>query len=138
MCAPESMTSSLLRQNFDVHYCMGFKMFAGCTRCVHSWLYVLIIYSFHKLHTPVLWLWRLVVSISFGIITFHNLAGGIKYSPKQKWYYYSFQNDKEVLVFHQYSRGKFFANAHGSFLNKNCPEDTEPRVSVEMRVALFF
>ena len=49
-------------------------------------------------------------SISFGIFTFHNLAGGIKYSPKQKWYYYSFQNDKEVLVFHQYSRGKFFAN----------------------------
>ena len=77
-------------------------------------------------------------SISFGIFTFHNLAGGIKYSPKQKWYYYSFQNDKEVLVFHQYSRGKFFANAHGSFLNKNCPEDTGPRVSVEMRVALFF
>ena len=77
-------------------------------------------------------------SINFGLFTVHNLGGGILYYPDQKWYYYSFQSDKEVLVFHHYSRGKFFANAHGSFSNKNCPEDTEPRVSVEMKAALFF
>ena len=75
---------------------------------------------------------------SLGFHTFHNIFSGIKYSPKQKWYYHSFQSEKEVLVFHQYSKGKFFANAHGSFFNRNCPEDTKPRISVEMRVALFF
>ena len=69
---------------------------------------------------------------------FNNLGGGIAYSPKQKWYYYPFQTDKEVLIFHQYSKGKFLANPHTSFLNKNCPENTESRVSVEARVALFF
>jgi len=69
---------------------------------------------------------------------FNNLGGGIAYSPKQKWYYYSFQTDREVLIFHQYSKGKFFANPHSSFFNKNCPKDTESRVSVEARVALFF
>ena len=69
---------------------------------------------------------------------FNNLGGGIAYSPKQKWYYYPFQNDREVLIFHQYSKGKFFANPHTSFFNKNCPKDTESRVSVEARVALFF
>ena len=51
---------------------------------------------------------------------------------------YPFQNTREVLIFHQYSKGKFFANPHTSFLNRNCPEDTETRMSVEMRLALFF
>ena len=78
------------------------------------------------------------VSINLGLVTFNNLNGAVAYSPKQKWYYYSFQNTKEVLVFHQYSKGRFFANPHSSFLNKNCPEDTKMRVSVEARVALFF
>ena len=77
-------------------------------------------------------------SINFGLVTFNNLASGIVHSPEQKWYYYSFQNIREVLIFHQYSKGKFFNNPHTSFLNKNCPEDTEPRISVELRLALFF
>merc|ERR1712004_28799 len=77
-------------------------------------------------------------SINFGFFTFNNLNGGIAYSPKQKWYYYSFQNTQEVLVFHQYSHGRFHANPHSAFVNKNCPQDTEPRISVEMRVALLF
>ena len=77
-------------------------------------------------------------SINFGLVTFNNLASGIVHSPEQRWYYYSFQNTREVLIFHQYSKGKFFNNPHTSFLNKNCPEDTEPRISVEIRLALFF
>ena len=77
-------------------------------------------------------------SINFGLFTFNNLASGIVNSPEQNWYYYSFQNTHEVLVFHQYSRDKLFANPHTSFFNKNCPEDTEPRISVEIRLALFF
>lgn len=77
-------------------------------------------------------------SINFGAFTFNNLGGGIAFSPKQKWYYYSFQDTQEVLVFHQYSHGRFHANPHSAFVNKNCPQGTEPRISVEMRVALLF
>jgi len=77
-------------------------------------------------------------SINLGLLTFNNLASTIVHSPEQRWYYYSFQNTREVLIFHQYSKGKFFSNPHTSFLNKNCPEDTEPRISVEMKLAVFF
>ena len=81
---------------------------------------------------------RMEFLVNIFLFWFNNLGGGIAYSPKQKWYYYSFQTDREVLIFHQYSKGKFFANPHSSFFNKNCPKDTESRVSVEARVALFF
>ena len=77
--------------------------------------------------------------IDFGPLgTFHNLNGAIAFDPRQRWYYYPFQTTREVLIFHQYSTGKFFANPHTSFNNANCPADTESRISVEMRLALFF
>jgi len=76
--------------------------------------------------------------LNFGFFRFHNLNGVISYCPEQKWAYYSFQTTKEVLVFHQYSSNKFYANPHTSFFNKNCPEGSEKRVSVEMRLALYF
>jgi len=76
--------------------------------------------------------------VSLGPTIFHNLNGAVSYSPHQKWYYYSFQSTREVVFFHQYTRDTFFVNPHGSFLNKNCPEGTEKRTSVEVRVALFF
>lgn len=78
------------------------------------------------------------VHIDFMVANLHNLNGAITYSPRQKLYYYPFQTTREVLVFHQYSRGRHFANPHGSFLNPNCPSDSQPRISVEMRVGLFF
>jgi len=78
------------------------------------------------------------VSMNFGEVGINILGGGIAHAPEQKWYYYPFQNTKEVLVFHQYSKDKFFANPHTSFFNKNCPQDTKYRKSVEFRVALFF
>ena len=71
-------------------------------------------------------------------ITLHNLNGAISHDKAQRWYYYSHQNTREVLVFHQYSKGKWFNNPHTSFLNKNCPKNSGERVSVEMRVGLFF
>ena len=77
-------------------------------------------------------------TINFGLFTFNNVAAGIVHAPEQRWYYFPFQSTREVLVFHQYSRGKLFANPHTSFLNKNCPADTEPKVSVELRLAIFF
>jgi len=72
--------------------------------------------------------------------TFNNLNGAISYSPSQAWYYYSRQSTSEVLVFHQYSKGRWMCNPHTSFLNKNCPRGTEDqeRISAELRVALFF
>ena len=78
------------------------------------------------------------VSFTFGDINLNFLGGGIAHEPGQKWYYYPFQTTKEVLVFHQYSKDRFFANPHTSFFNKNCPKDTPNRKSVEFRVALFF
>jgi len=71
-------------------------------------------------------------------VTFHNLNGAVSYSEDQKWYYYPYQTPLEVLIFHQYSKGKWLNNPHTSFLNKNCPKDSEERISVELRVGLFF
>jgi len=72
--------------------------------------------------------------------TFNNLNAAIRHHPDQRWYYYSRQTTSEVLVFHQYSKGKWLANPHTSFLNKNCPKGTEKneRISAEMRVGLYF
>ena len=77
-------------------------------------------------------------SMNFFVATLNNFGGAIAYSPNQKWYYYPFQNTREVLLFHQYTKNRFFANPHTSFLNKNCPRDTESRISLEARVAIFF
>ena len=77
-------------------------------------------------------------TISFGLFTFKNVAAGISQAPGQKWYYYPFQTTKEVLVFHQYSQERHFVNPHTSFFNRNCPEDTQERTSVEFRLALFY
>jgi len=76
--------------------------------------------------------------INFLFFMFHNLGAGIAHDPDQKWFYYSHQTPTEVLVFHQYSKGKWWANPHTAFPNKNCPADTEERKSAELRVALFF
>jgi len=76
--------------------------------------------------------------INFFGFQFHNLNGVIHYHEDQEWYYYPFQNESEVLVFTQYSKGKHFANPHGSFENPNCPDDSDKRVSLEMRAAVFF
>ena len=37
-------------------------------------------------------------------LMFHNLGGSIIFDTMQKWYYYSMQTTKEVLVFHQYTK----------------------------------
>jgi len=76
--------------------------------------------------------------VNFIFFTFHNVAGGIVHNPDQKWYYFSHQKTTEVLIFHQYSKGKWLANPHTAFPNKNCPAGTETRISAELRVALFF
>merc|ERR1711971_1342046 len=78
------------------------------------------------------------VHVNFIFMMFHNLGGSIIFDAMQKWYYYSMQTTKQVLVFHQYTKGKYLANPHTSFANRNCPKGTESRISIESRVALFF
>lgn len=77
------------------------------------------------------------IHINFGFFTLHNLNGGIRHRENQKWYYYPFQKESEVLVFTQYSKDRHFCNPHGSFENTNCPIDADKRVSVEMRAGVF-
>lgn len=81
---------------------------------------------------------RRFLHINFGVFTYHNLNGAISYSPSQNWAYYSFQTAKEVLIFHHYSKDRWMVNPHTSFSNRNCPPGTEARVSVEIRVALYY
>merc|ERR1712070_248584 len=78
------------------------------------------------------------VQLNLGFAQAHNLNGGIVHDPAQRWYYYSQQTEEEVLVFRHYTRDRFFATPHTSFLNTHCPEGGETRQSVELRVALFF
>ena len=78
------------------------------------------------------------IHFSLGFASVHILGGLVQHNPGHQWAYFPFQSTSEVLVFHQYSKDKLFANAHSSFHNKNCPEGIEERVSVEMRLALFF
>ena len=42
--------------------------------------------------------------INFIAMMFHNLGSNIIFDTMQKWYYYSMQTTKEVLVFHQYTK----------------------------------
>merc|ERR1711924_330085 len=68
------------------------------------------------------------IHINFGVFVLHNLNGAIHHHDDQRWYYYPFQNESEVLVFTQYSKERHFCNPHGSFRNPNCPGDSDPRV----------
>jgi hypothetical protein len=78
------------------------------------------------------------IHIDFGVTVFHNLNGVVRYHPDQQWYEYPFQKDTEVLLFMQHTKDRHFCNPHGSFENPNyCPEDSDKRVSVKMRAAVF-
>jgi hypothetical protein len=70
--------------------------------------------------------------------TYYNLIAGMAHHPDQRWYYHSIQTAEDLLVFNQLSKGKHCSNMHGAIANSNCPADTQPRRSIEMRVAVFF
>lgn len=76
--------------------------------------------------------------INFGYFRYDSLTGAIVHDSTQKWYYYPFQTSEEVLIFTQYTRGKWRANPHSSFKNPYCPGKYDTRKSIEMRVGLFF
>ena len=75
-----------------------------------------------------------------GFFKIDNLNGAIVFDPDQRWYYYPYQEDTEVLVFTQYSKGRHFANPHSSFRSPSQPSNStfDSRISVEMRAAVFY
>jgi hypothetical protein len=76
----------------------------------------------------------------FGKTWTRFMIAAINWTPKQKWYYYPYQKSNEMLVFHHWNRDKAhaWANPHASFTVSGCGDEYEPRVSVEIRIALFF
>ncbi|KAL3912096.1 MAG: hypothetical protein SGARI_001326 [Bacillariaceae sp.] len=76
--------------------------------------------------------------INFLVFLLHNLNAGFAYDANQKWYYYPYQTEEEVLVFTQYSKDKHFCNPHTSFEAPNRPNEYETRQSIEMRAAVFY
>ena len=73
-----------------------------------------------------------------GDTEFNGLDGLPVFSPDQRWYYYPFQTDQEVLLFTHYTKGRFFCNPHCSFASSNYPESFDSRVSFEMRAVIFY
>ena len=51
---------------------------------------------------------------------------------------YKGRSGKDITSRNLYFQDKFHANPHTAFENRNCPKDTESRISVESRVALYF
>jgi len=78
------------------------------------------------------------VHVNLLFMYLNTFNGLLSYHPDQKWFYYSMQTTKEVLIFHQYTKGHWHVNPHGAFKNKNCPKDTEARMSAELRVSLYW
>merc|ERR1712200_294070 len=69
------------------------------------------------------------------------VSSSLKYSPKQKWYYYPEQTTNEILLLHHYTNENTlgaFANPDTSFKVPVFPLDAPSRRSVEMRVGLKF
>jgi len=80
----------------------------------------------------------LFVHIKVGPYTYHGASARPIYDMEQKWYYYSLQTGNEVMIFTQYSKGREFANYHTSFESPAECGKYDPRISAEMRAAVFF
>jgi hypothetical protein len=59
---------------------------------------------------------------------------------RHRWFYYSFMNTSEIVVFNQFHKkaAKNFATFHTAFVNPNCPRDSEPRSSIDICVNVMF
>jgi len=65
------------------------------------------------------------------------LTGAIKFSDKQKWFYYDRQTQEEVLIFRHWTNSEPFANPHGSFAVPNPPSGMQGRKSIELRAGII-
>jgi len=63
----------------------------------------------------------------------HILHAALVHHPRQRWWYYSFQTEREVLVLTQHTRDRAFANPYTPFANPNCPPGSRRHASVELR-----
>jgi len=69
-------------------------------------------------------------------VSFKNLNGAIKYSEKQRWYYYPEMTNEELLVFTHLAANASHANPHTSFRHPSAPTDAstfQKRQSMETR-----
>lgn len=67
-----------------------------------------------------------------------NLAARAKFAADQRWYYFHEQKEDELTVFRHFTFDYFFANVHGAFKQRNCPEGAETRKSIETRATLYW
>jgi hypothetical protein len=63
-----------------------------------------------------------------------------RYSPEQRWCYFSNMTRDEVLVFKGFDSdpGRASGVAHAAFEDPGCPSDAPPRESIDVRVIAFF
>ena len=68
---------------------------------------------------------------------------GLKYNPRQRWFYYPAMETDEVLVFRQFERAKgdsappVMPTFHTAFCDPTAPANAEPRISFEYRVSML-
>jgi hypothetical protein len=76
-----------------------------------------------------------------GAVAFSFEALLLRYSPRQRWVFYSNMGPDEALVFKTNDTDRSCAHcvAHGAFDNTDCPAGVVPRASLEMRgIAYWF
>ena len=67
-----------------------------------------------------------------------NLAGQVRYSPDQRWYFYPYMTSREMLVIRHYTRGKFCLSPHLAIPHKKISPELQTRQSIESRVFVYF
>ncbi|KAF2831289.1 hypothetical protein CC86DRAFT_366686 [Ophiobolus disseminans] len=70
----------------------------------------------------------------------YNENSRVYYNDKQKWYYYANLRDDEIVVFQQMDSQAPFGRGvpHTGFFNPFADKDAAPRVSIEIRVFIYF
>lgn len=70
-------------------------------------------------------------------MTYHNLNGGIQDDEEHQWCYYHFQTNTGSPRVYAVRQRTPLGQSHGALVNSNCPERPDPRVSIEVRAAVF-
>ena len=76
-----------------------------------------------------------------GAVLFTFEAWLLRHNPAQRWVYFSDMRPEEALIFktHDTDPGAAHCVAHGAFDAPDCPANTPPRASIEMRgIAYWF
>ena len=74
-----------------------------------------------------------------GMVQVVNVAGSLKHSDKQRWYYYPSMTNEELIVFrHKTKSDPLFVNYHAAAGGLALPEGAETRRSIETRAFCFY